>query len=262
MASPSRKRLIVNADDLGRTPGINAGIFEAHERGIVTSATLMVGFPAAAEAARELPHWPRLGVGLHVTLTGAHPLLPPERLPSLVDAAGAFPPHPRALRALDAGEVRLEVEAQLARFQELTGRLPSHLDSHHHSHRHPVVREVLIEVAKRHGLPVRNTSPEVGARLREAAIATTDAFVERFFGPEATLEVLLEILGGVGPGTTELMCHPAHVDDELRAGSSYVEERETELAALCHPDTHRAVRELGIVLGSFGGAGAADGMDP
>ena len=64
------KQLIVNADDLGHSTGINAGIFEAHERGLVTSATLMVGFPAAEAAARELARHPNLGVGLHTTLTG------------------------------------------------------------------------------------------------------------------------------------------------------------------------------------------------
>ncbi|HEX4954950.1 MAG TPA: carbohydrate deacetylase [Thermoanaerobaculia bacterium] len=255
MADAGSKVLIVNADDLGRTPGINAGIFEAHERGIVTSATLMVGFPAAEAAARELPRLPRLGVGLHVALTGARPLLPPERVPSLVGPDGAFPPHPSRFVDLDPGEVRSEVEAQFARFQQLTGRLPTHLDSHHHSHRHPVVCEALIEVAKRHGLPVRNASPEVDARLLQAGVPTTDAFIERFYGPDATLEVLLEILAGVGTGITELMCHPARVDDDLRAGSSYVEEREAELAALCHAEVLRAVRGMGLELGSFDGVG-------
>lgn len=244
--------LIVNADDLGRTAGINAGIFGAHARGVVTSATLMVGFEAAREAAAELARYPGLGVGLHVTLTGATPLSPPERVPSLVDARGRFPAKPEGHGVLDPAEVRAEVEAQLARFRSLTGRWPTHLDSHHHSHRLPVVREVLIELAREHGLPVRNTSPEVGARLRTAGVATTDAFNERFFGPEATLEVWLEIIAGLAPGCTELMCHPAELDDELRASSGYVDERERELAVLTHPEARRALVARGVRLAHFG----------
>ncbi|HSL81977.1 MAG TPA: ChbG/HpnK family deacetylase, partial [Thermoanaerobaculia bacterium] len=102
--------LIVNADDLGRTPGVNAGIFAAHEGGVVSSATLMVASPAAEEAAAALPRHPGLGVGLHVTLTGSVPVLPPARVPSLVDAAGRLPRWPEGVAGADPGEVRAEVE--------------------------------------------------------------------------------------------------------------------------------------------------------
>ena len=93
----SEKLLIVNADDLGRTPGINAGVFEAHARGILTSATLMVGFPASRQAARQLDSHPGLGVGLHVTLTGDRPLSPAAAVPSLVDEQGRLPRWPDGL---------------------------------------------------------------------------------------------------------------------------------------------------------------------
>lgn len=246
------KLLIVNADDLGRTPGINAGIFEAHRRGLVTSATLMVGFPAAEAAAAELAANSDLGVGLHVALTGGRPTLPPERVPSLVDAEGRLPRRPEGLARARRDEVLAEVRSQLRRFRELTGRSPTHLDSHHHTHRLPVVLDALVTVAGEAGLPVRNASPAVGERLRQAGIPTTDAFVERFFGAEARLDVLLEILGAVEPGVTELMCHPARVDDELRGASSYVEERELELAALTSPEAQRAVEAAGLRLIHFG----------
>jgi hypothetical protein len=245
------KTLIVNADDLGRTLGINAGIFAAHERGIVTSATLMVGFAAAVTAAAELSRYPRLSVGLHVTLTGAEPLLPPARIPSLVGPDGRFARNPAALGELDPAEVRAEVAAQLARFQQLTGRLPSHLDSHHHSHRHPTVCAALIEVARQHRLPVRRSSPAVTGWLAAAGVASTDAFEESFFGAEATLPRLLAILRELPPGTTELMCHPARVDDELRQGSTYTDDRERELEVLTSAEARAEVVRLGVRLVGF-----------
>lgn len=247
-----RARLvIVNADDLGRTPGINAGIFAAHRDGVVSSATLMVASPAAEEAAAALPDHPELGVGLHVTLTGSVPTLPAARVPSLVDARGRLPRRPEDL-AGDPDEVLAEVRSQLERFRELTGRLPTHLDSHHHSHRLPVVLEALIAVAREHRLPVRNASPAVGRRLRAAGLPTTDAFVERFFGGEARLETLLEILRGIGAGSTEVMCHPAYPDEALLAESTYAADRQRELDVLTDPAARETLAELGLRLGHFG----------
>jgi predicted glycoside hydrolase/deacetylase ChbG (UPF0249 family) len=245
------RSLVVNADDLGRTAGINDGIFEAHRRGIVSSATLMVGFAAAAAASRALLDHPALGVGLHVTLTGAAPTLAPGRVPSLVDARGRFPARPEGIVDPDPAELSAEIRNQLDLFRDLVGRPPTHLDSHHHSHRHPRVLEALIAVAREHRLPVRASSPAVARRLAEAGVPTTAAFVERFFGDQARLDVLLDILAGLGPGSTELMCHPARVDDELRSGSSYAEPRARELAVLTSRAARDAVRRDGLRLARF-----------
>jgi predicted glycoside hydrolase/deacetylase ChbG (UPF0249 family) len=246
--------VIVNADDLGRTTGINSGIFEAHRNGLVTSATLMVAYPAAEEAAARLDEFPGLGVGLHVALTGSPSILPATHLPSLTDASGRFPAKPEGLVQPAPEEVLMEVRAQFDRFRELTGRPPTHLDSHHHSHRHPVVCDALITLAREYDLPIRNASPEVGVRLRRDGVATTDLFVEGFFGVDARLDVLIEILGGIQPGVTEIMCHPAHVDDELRSTSGYAAERERELEVLTSPRVLRAVQDFGLRPVHFGTA--------
>lgn len=239
-------RVIINADDLGRTVGINEGIFESHRLGVVTSATLMVNYEASSAAAEALPLHPELGVGLHVALTGDAPCLPPSTVPTLVDGAGRFPAKPENLGVLDPDDVRAEVRAQLDRFRELTGRRPTHLDSHHHSHRHPIVCQALIEIARELDIPVRCSSEEVAAALREAGVRSTDHFVERFFAEEATQPVLEQILRSCGPGTTEIMCHPGRVDDELRGGSSYTVDRERELEILCSPETFDLMHELDI----------------
>jgi len=253
--SRGERVLIVNADDLGRTSPINEATFYAHERGVVTSATLMVGFPAAEHAARRLADYPELGVGLHVTLTGAPPTLPARDLPSLVDARGLLPRNPDGLTGANREEIRAEVRHQLRLFRQLTGREPTHFDSHHHSHRVPEVLDALVELARETRLPVRNASPAVGARLRAEGIATTDAFVERFFAAEATLPVLLEIFAQLGPGVTEVMCHPglAH-DPELAAASTYVDDRVRELEVLTHEKVRAAIDQLGLVRAHFGTA--------
>ena len=249
--------LIVNADDLGRTSGINRGIFEAHRRGIVTSATLMVAYEAAVEAAVMMGQHPELGVGLHVAMTGGPPVLPPERLPGLLDADGMLPRNPDALVAPDPAEVMAEVRAQLVRFRVLTGRLPTHLDGHHHCHRVPAVGEAVATVAAELGLPVRDAGEGVRERLERASIATTDRFESFFYAEGATLEGLLEFLAGLGPGSTELMCHPGAADPELAAaGSTYTRDRERELEILTHPEVVRAARRPGIRLGHWGALGA------
>jgi predicted glycoside hydrolase/deacetylase ChbG (UPF0249 family) len=246
------KRLIVNADDFGRTPGINRGVVEAHRKGVVTSATMMVSYPGASEAAALARENPGLGVGLHMALTGGPPTLPPERLPSLVDANGSLPAKPEGLAGARPAEVLAEARSQLRRFRELVGRDPTHFDSHHHSHRTPIVYDVLVTLAWETGLPVRNGGPGMGEKLRREGIPTTDVFVEAFYDEGATLEGMLAILGEIRPGVTELMCHPAVVDEELRAGSSYANQRTRELEVLTHREVRQALQALGIKLIHFG----------
>jgi predicted glycoside hydrolase/deacetylase ChbG (UPF0249 family) len=241
----------VNADDFGRTPGINEGVFEAHRNGIVTSTTAMVLYPAAADAARLARECPELGVGLHVQLSGGAPGLPPERIPSLLGPDGRFPAKPEGHRSPRPEEALAEAREQLRRFEQLFGRLPTHFDSHHHCHRLPAVLDAVVTLALETGRPVRNASPEVERRLHERGIPTTTAFDEGFFGETATVERLLSIIAALPEGSTELMCHPARVDDELRGSSGYAEPREAEKAALCDPRVRRAVEAAGVRLASF-----------
>jgi predicted glycoside hydrolase/deacetylase ChbG (UPF0249 family) len=254
-----RKRLIVNADDLGRTSGINQGIFEAHRRGIVTSATLMVNYPAAADVPALSRQEPGLDIGLHVQLTGGRPTLPPERIPSLVDARGQLPAKPDGLGQPRPEEVLSEARAQLKKFRELMGRDPTHFDSHHHSHRRPDVLEALVTLAWETGLPVRSPSSEVAARLRREGVPTTDYFNEEFHDEGATLDRLIQLLGDLQEGTTELMCHPAVVDDELRTTSGYAEPRTRELQALTHREARQILQAAGVRLIRFSELEAARG---
>ncbi|HYK42281.1 MAG TPA: ChbG/HpnK family deacetylase [Thermoanaerobaculia bacterium] len=247
------RRLIVNADDYGRTEGINRGTIEAHRSGVVTSATVMILEAAAAEGIREaLREAPRLALGLHCMLTGGGaPASDPARVPTLAPAgklarnAEALPP------VLDADEVRRELEAQIALFEKAAGKLPSHLDSHHHCALHPSVEPVFGSIARELGIPARAASAAARHALRENGVRTPDFFFDGFYGHGATVENLLSILDSLPEGSSELMCHPGHADPELLAGSSYAAERDAEIHALTDPRVRARLTERGVVLISF-----------
>ena len=154
--------LIVNADDLGLSPGVNRGILEAHQRGILTSTTAMVNMPAVEAGICLLQQdAPQVGIGLHFNLTTGQPVLPPEQVASLVGADGDFPyyePDPlRHFDHLNPEEITAEIHAQFERFVQLAGRKPDHLDSHHHAvYHHPVAFQTVLDLAEAHHLPIRN----------------------------------------------------------------------------------------------------------
>jgi predicted glycoside hydrolase/deacetylase ChbG (UPF0249 family) len=222
--SPSAKRLIVNADDFGAGRGINRGVVEAHRDGILTSASLMVEMPGSEEAARLAAELPRLSVGLHAALT----------------AEGGKP-----LVDFDDGErCRAELRRQLRRFAQLTGGPPAHLDSHHHAHRDPRLLPCFLELAGELRIPLREHSPARHLPDFHGQWGDGETHPESI-GPAN----LLRILAGIGPGVSELGCHPGYVADDFR--SSYAGERETELRTLCDPAIGRAIEDLGIELIDF-----------
>ena len=219
------KYLVVNADDFGASAGVNRGIVEAHRRGIVTSASLMVEMPGSEEAARLARECPALSVGLHVRL-------------------GDGGRKPAADRS-DPVACRQSVEAQLIRFSELMGRMPTHLDSHHHVHTDPSLLPHFRETAKRCGVPLRDCS---GARY-------CSSFYGQWAGehhPErVSMDGLTRILATeVGDGVTELGCHPGCPDPALV--SSYTVERELELRTLCDGRVRAFLDGCGIALIGFG----------
>ncbi len=285
------KRLIVNADDYGRTAGVVEGILQAHQQGIVTSTTAMMNMPGIEDALRRAQSCPELGLGVHLVFSAWRPLLPPEQIPSLVDADGAFLSQ-KALwarpEAIQRGELRAELTAQVERFQALTGRSPDHLDCHHFVHSHPLFFAVYVELAAQWDLPIRAPFPPEEALSQAAAtvplieglplskvrdmmrqdrelmqangVRHPDHFVGSFYGEEAvTLENLLAILESLREGTTEVMCHPGLVDEQLLAESIYGRPREKELELLCHPRVRDKIDALGIELVNFGVLGRVEG---
>jgi predicted glycoside hydrolase/deacetylase ChbG (UPF0249 family) len=238
----AERRLVVNADDFGRSLGINRGIIEAHERGIVSSASLMVRWPAAVEAAANARRRPALSVGLHVDL-GEWTWR--DGFVRLVYSVA--PLH-------DQAAVEDEVARQLARFQDVMGRDPTHLDSHRHVHAREPVRSVLAAVAEKLGVPLRGANGH---------IHHSDAFYGRTANetpvPEAiTVTTLLRLLSELPAGVTELGCHPGYAAD---VDVAYREERAREVAALCDPAVRLALARLGIELTTFARVSATLGSN-
>jgi len=224
--------LIVNADDFGLSPGVTQGILRAHQRGIVTSTSLMVRAANAADAALLAPAHPALSVGLHVDLA------------EWVFRNGEWMPLYRVVDTDDPRAVELEVRHQLETFRRLTGRAPTHLDSHQHAHRNEPVRSVLLNLARELGVPLRGCDPRVN-------------YCGMFYGqtgeglpyPEGiSLDGLLNTLRTLPPGLTELACHPGEAED---LDSVYRAERPRELEVLCAPEARATLDELGIELCSF-----------
>lgn len=232
------KRLVVNADDFGLSQGVNLGVLRAHQHGILTSATLMVTMPAAAEAFTMAKATPSLGVGIHITLTAGRPLS--GEVPSLTGPDGRFLRLPDLASRAQRADVEREVTAQVEAFLA-AGLRPTHLDSHHHVHLEiRLVADVFAAAAARLGVPVRG-------------IGRAPALIDRFYGREqVTVERLLALLSALTAGSTsEIMAHPAYLDPALLDLSSYTIERVHELAALTATAVQEAVRAQAIALISY-----------
>lgn len=152
-----RRRLIVNADDFGLSSSVNRAVVQAHQNGILSTASLMVNEEGTAEAVTMARDNPRLGVGLHLTLLCGHSALDSQQIPRLVNARREFTNNPvaagwsyffsRSLR----GQLRDEMAAQFEKFQA-TGLPLDHVNGHLHLHLHPVVFEILMENSERWGI--------------------------------------------------------------------------------------------------------------
>lgn len=167
------RRLIVNADDFGASSDINQAISQAHERGILTSASLMVGGEAFAEAVQIARDFPRLAVGLHLTLVCGRSLLPPSELAGLVDQTGRFSADPVRVGWKYFKEPELlaplqrEVAAQLEMFRA-TGLELDHINGHLHMHLHPVILNAILALSDS-TVPIRLTRDRfwLNARLQK-----------------------------------------------------------------------------------------------
>jgi chitin disaccharide deacetylase len=228
----SRRYAIVNADDFGLSPGVNRGVIDAFERGIVTSASLMTRWPAAIEAAAYARRNTGLSVGLHIDFG------------EWAYANGEWFRVYRVVDESDAGAVSRELACQLEAFERLLGRPPTHLDSHQHVHLGEPSRTAVAEAARRLDVPVRGLAADI-------------VYCGRFYGqnergdryPEnISPEALIETLAGLGPGATEIGCHPAASAD---LDSAYGFERLTELGSLCDRRVRAALGAMDVELRSF-----------
>ena len=270
-------RLIINADDYGRSPDISRGIRDSHLHGIVTSTTCMMNMPSVVEDIKvALRETPRLGLGVHLVLTAGKPLSPATQTSSLTGPQGTFLNQSELIKrapSLDTRVVKKEWQAQIEAFMYAAGKKPTHLDSHHHSsYFTPGLLTTLLELASEYELPIRlplahGDNPVTAGVPEELLDAMTefapqileefqprspDAFFASFHAEKATRGEFIKILGHFLPkGIFEIMCHPGYVDEAFASESSYAFQREAELEVLTDPAMLKEIQKRGIELVSF-----------
>jgi predicted glycoside hydrolase/deacetylase ChbG (UPF0249 family) len=248
------KLLIVNADDFGFTRDVNAGIIEAHTRGILTATTLMANGDAFDDAVTLAQANPALDVGVHFVLIGGHSLLTGQPFPRDV---------PSLVRAVYAGQLNLydELSAQAAKIRS-AGIHPTHADTHKHTHLLAPVCRALRAVAEDFripflrrpaDLPLRYRAPIktriVNFLVRELAIGmdlspfrVTNHFAGFSLTGRYGAADLESLFAKLPDGVTELMTHPGHCTPELRAAPTRLKDsRAAELSALTAPATRAAL---------------------
>jgi predicted glycoside hydrolase/deacetylase ChbG (UPF0249 family) len=249
------RNLIVNADDLGWTEGVNRGIAEAHRHGIVTSASLLANGSAFASGLELARTTPGLGVGVHLNLSDGEPVAEPELVTTLLNNRGELEGLPESLllrlarRSVLLNEIEQEWDAQIQKVRN-SGIEPTHLDGHRHVQMLPGLFEIALRLAKKYGIAAVRISheesslraalsagakqkgavvmkqgvqarglkllaPDAREQAERAGIAATDYFCGIAHTGELTREGVLRLLEILPEGTTELMCHPGYVDAEL-----------------------------------------------
>jgi hopanoid biosynthesis associated protein HpnK len=286
MSVAAPRRLIVTADDFGAAPAVNEAVERAHREGILTAASLMVGASGADDAIRRARALPSLRVGLHLVLVEGRPVLPPERVPLLVDADGRFRTDmagagarifflPAARRQL-AAEVRAQFEAFAA-----TGLPLDHVNAHKHFHLHPTIAGAVLCEAARFGCraarvpiepraviraleplsdhPLDAVVDSVAAlcrvRFRRAGLLIPDHVFGLAWSGAMTTPRLRGLMETLPSGLSEIYLHPG-LDGEFEGaapGYRYVD----EFAALVDRSVADATQRTGVVLGGF-----ADFRDP
>jgi predicted glycoside hydrolase/deacetylase ChbG (UPF0249 family) len=264
------RRLIINADDFGLTPGVNRAILEAHQRGVLTSTTLMANSFAFEQAVQLSKTSSRWSVGCHVVLLDGEPLLDPVRIPSLVpkNNGKVFP------------QVEAEAEAQIWKLKS-HGISVSHVDTHKHTHIFPAALQGILRAARACGVrAIRNPFEVVAANFagsqkrlwkRYAQVKTLRGLAGYFRRavakaglrtPDGTLGIvatghldphLFQSIADTMPeGTWEFVCHPGYVDGDLAAIRTRLREsRAEELAILTSSATRAALEKRGIQLISY-----------
>jgi len=250
------KNLIVNADDLGWTDGINRGIVEAFHHGIVTSTSLLANGAAFAGGVAAARSAPGLGVGVHLNLSDGPPIAERETVTTLLNMNGELAGGPeslllrRARRGLLLDEVENEWDAQIQKVRD-AGIAPTHVDGHKHVHMLPGLFEIALRLAKRHGIGAIRVSLEASSlraalssgsrrhagvvmkqgvqarglkllardareQAEHAGISTADYFCGIAQTGELTREGVERFVKSLPEGTTELMCHPGYADEALQ----------------------------------------------
>jgi chitin disaccharide deacetylase len=273
-------RLAITADDFGLSEPVNAAVEEAHRRGILSAASLMVGAPAAADAVRRARALPGLRVGLHVVLVNDDPVTPSAQIPALVDASGRLRNDlvGYSVRSVIAPSVRRQISTEItAQFEayRATGLPLDHVNAHRHFHLNPIVAATIVVIGRRYGMRalrvpvepwriVAEIDPQthrlaarvvapwatwLRARIRRAGLITADAVFGLAWSGAMTKSRVAALLRRLPPGFVEIYFHPATTDAFAGAAPGY--RYAEEFAALCDADCIAAARRSGYAIGGY-----------
>ncbi len=255
------KRLIVNADDFGFTRDVNAGIVEAHTRGILTATTLMANGDAFDDAVQLAQANPALDVGIHFVLIGGRSLVTGDPFPTDV---------PALVRAVYAGQLNLydELAAQASKIRA-AGLAPLHADAHKHTHLLAPVCRALCAVAEEYQIPFVRRPADLplayraplktrllNLLVRDRAMAmdlsgrrVTNHFAGFSLTGSYNTKDLADLFRQLPDGVTELMTHPGHCTAELQGAPTRLKQsRAAELEALTAPETRAALENNQVTL--------------
>jgi chitin disaccharide deacetylase len=284
---PHTPYLIVNADDLGISSSVNRAIFEGHDHGVITSASLMATGAAFDEAVLGAKARPGLGVGVHLVLHDEKPILPPERIPDLVGADGRLKPLGSVVRSLILGRIPVaQAEAEYAAQIErviAAGIRPTHFDSHCHLHAFPALGRVVHALGKRYGITcarrpeLDSLSEFIGAppsryplallitlshklahlRLGDA-LRMPDDFIGLGRSGDLDSGWVVRAVASLAPGrVSELMVHPS---DGTDAGDPHGDhgpaKRRVEFESVTSPLVRAALEKRGVKLVDYRFLGA------
>ena len=224
------KYLIVNADDFNLTRGTDRAILECHDRGIVSSTTVLVTLPFSAQTAQQLKSRPFLGKGIHLSLT----------LGTAVNSKTSFRLTRDLLKKIQkipAEEARGEYEAQILKFRKILGELPSHMDTHHHIQTSPNIVTAVKRLSVKYRIPFRGCTHHLFEDLDPSNHWTREKFTR--------------VIKKLPAGISEIMVHPGYADRDLRAISSFQNGREVERKILSDATLRSLLDQLNIKLISF-----------
>jgi len=283
-----KKMLIVNADDFGMSEEISDGIITAHLDGIVTSTSLMVNMPDAERAVRLAQQTPSLDVGMHLNITEGHPVLPPEKVPTLVNNTGEFLSDKKLIPKIkkfrvSPFEIEAEFSAQVSKMLDM-GIRPTHLDSHHHVHIYPLSAWAFKRVAKKFGimkvrairyyLPYLSNKQKLEHYKNIVIISSKNIYkviIQKFLWHDmisADYSIIIslakpnsdyldiqkkwvKILEDLPYGIFEAGCHPGYESKRTRNSDPWWEKRKDELNALTSYAVKDMVKKKDIELINF-----------
>lgn len=245
------KKLLVRADDLGYSEGVNYGIAKTVIDGIIRSVGLMTNMPAAEHGLRLLK-----GVmvcyGQHTNICVGTPLTDPKKIPSITTPSGQFKSS-REYRAstedfVKLNEVILEIEAQYNRFVELTGRQPEYFEGH--AVRSENFFQGLRIVAQRQNLKLCEMSVDgkpvtVGKTVVYGHLASMQKNYDPFLELQKTVE-------SAHDGACDMfVCHPGYLDAYILKTSSLTIPRALEVEMACDPKTRAWLAQQPIELVTY-----------